>query len=670
MKKVLITSALLYANGPAHFGHIAGAYLPADIYARFARLFGCEVLFLSGSDEYGMPITLSAESAKRSPKEHVDFFHKINLDLFNKLSFSFDHFSRTTWEGHDQTVYEFFEDLKKNGYIEALDKDHLYSEKEQRFLADRYVVGTCPKCGYEKARGDECTSCGANYESLDLKNPRSKFTNSPLILKKSRHYYLRFDLFKDQLESWIQEKPWKENVLNFSKKYIEDLKPRAITRDSEWGVPIDLDDGTKKVFYVWFDAPIGYISAAKDWAMKKGKPDAWKDFWLDPETSLVQFIGKDNIPFHSVFFPAMTMGQNQPYKLVDQIPANEFLRLEGQKFSKSDGHFIDLDRFFEKYEADQIRYYLAANAPETSDADFVWKDFQSASNGDLLGKLGNFVHRVSVFSKKQLNGKIPEKPSSLNEEFIKELTSLWEKIAESYQGFHVRQSASFLMKIASLGNSYFNAKEPWKALKEGKGEEVKNTLYHCFFCMKILSVAAFPIIPQTAEKIWKILGYENSLASENWQKAFDLPLKSGFAILEPKVLFQKIEDEDIQKEQTMLQKEPEKTITPIKEPISFEQFSALDLRVGKILEVEKVPKSKKLLYLSVDIGSETRKVVSGIANAFEPTEILGKKILFVANLKPAKIMGLLSEGMILAAGEGSELELPSIQNMPVGSVVS
>jgi methionyl-tRNA synthetase len=359
-EKILITSALPYANGQLHFGHIAGAYLPADCYARFARLQGSDVLYICGSDEYGIAITLSADLAGRSPQAHVDLFHAINKDLFAQLNFSFDHFSRTTWKGHVPTVQQFFLDLLAHGYIEERVTDQLYSPQDNRFLADRYVVGTCPKCGFTEARGDECQRCGSSYEATDLKNPRSKLTNAPLVLKATKHWFLLFDRFKDQLTQWLAEKNWKANVRNFAQSYIDDLKPRAITRDGEWGIPIPLPGTEGKVLYVWFDAPIGYISATQEWAQLNGKPDAWKDYWLDPETTYVQFIGKDNIPFHAVFFPAMEMGQNQPYKKVDQLPANEFLNLEGRQFSKSDGWTIDLADFFQNFTADQIRYTLAA----------------------------------------------------------------------------------------------------------------------------------------------------------------------------------------------------------------------------------------------------------------------------------------------------------------------
>ncbi len=467
-KRVLITSALPYANGQLHFGHIAGAYLPADCYARFQRLQGSDVLYICGSDEYGVAITLSAEMAGRTPQEHVDHFHAINKDLFQKLHFSFDHFSRTTWPGHIPTVQQFFLDLLKNGYIEEKVTEQLYSTQDKRFLADRYVVGTCPKCGFDRARGDECTKCGSSYEATDLKNPRSKLTNAPLVLKETKHWFLLFDKFKDQLSSWLAQKSWKPNVLNFAKSYVADLKPRAITRDGEWGVPIPLP-GTegpgaeRKVLYVWFDAPIGYISATQEWAQLKGDADAWKAYWLDPETTYIQFIGKDNIPFHAVFFPAMVMGQNLPYTCVNQLPANEFLNLEGRQFSKSEGWTIDLADFFIQFTADQIRYTLAANAPENQDSEFTWRDFQNRCNSELLGKYGNLANRLLVFIQNQCDGKM--QTAAPDAAFIKELHIKVEEAREAYDHFHLRKAAALVMEIAQLGNVYFDSHKPWALAK-------------------------------------------------------------------------------------------------------------------------------------------------------------------------------------------------------------
>ena len=542
-KRVLITSALPYANGQLHFGHIAGAYLPADCYARFQRLQGSDVLYICGSDEYGVAITLSAEIAGRTPEAQVDHFHAVNKDLFQKLHFSFDHFSRTTWPGHVPTVQQFFLDLLKNGHIEEKVTQQLYSPQDNRFLADRYVVGTCPKCGFENARGDECTRCGSNYEATDLKNPRSKLTNAPLVLKDTKHWFLLFDHFKDQLSQWLGEKPWKPNVLNFAKSYVADLKPRAITRDGEWGVPIPLPNTDGKVLYVWFDAPIGYISATKEWAELQKTPDAWKPFWLDPETTYVQFIGKDNIPFHAVFFPAMVMGQNQPYNLVHQLPANEFLNLEGRQFSKSEGWTIDLTDFFSQFTADQIRYTLAANAPENQDSEFTWRDFQNRCNSELLGKYGNLANRLLVFIQNQCAGKTPsEAPDSA---FIKQLHSKVEEARAAYEHFHLRKAAFLLMEIAQMGNVYFDTHKPWSLAKTPETRpQMEKVLSTCLECLKCLALVSLPIIPEAAQKLWQMIGEKSQLSQQNWDEVIQNNLLQK-TLPKPEVLFKRVEDSQI-----------------------------------------------------------------------------------------------------------------------------
>jgi len=680
-QKILITSALPYANGPLHFGHIAGAYLPGDCYARFQRLKGNDVLYICGSDEYGVAITLSADLAHRTPKEHVDLFHAINKDFFKQLHFSFDHYSRTTWPGHVPTTQDFYRSLEKKGLIEEKTENHLYSEQEKRFLADRYVIGTCPKCGYEEARGDECQRCAASYEATDLKNPRSKITGSPLVLKPSNHLYLRFDRFKEPLAAWIKEKKWKENVVHFAMRYIDDLKPRAITRDSEWGVPVP--GYPNKVFYVWFDAPIGYISATKEWAQKTGHPERWEDYWCDPKTKLVQFIGKDNIPFHAVFFPAMLMGQDIPYKLPDEIPANEFYLLEGRQFSKSEGWYIDLKEFFTKYTADQARYAIAANAPETADSEFSWRDFQMRCNAELLGKFGNFVHRVLVFIKQHAQAQVPLRGELLetDQKFLHQMKTLVDAASDSFESFHLRKASQILMELAQLGNAYFDFKKPWQLLKDpSQKSSLATTLSCCIECIKNLALLASPIVPDSAQKIWNLLGFHSELAKGNWDAIQKEMVPVGQKLPEPTVLFRKVEDEEIEEQIAKLGKmnKPLKeavvtipsTYSALKNSISFDQFEALDLRVGQVLEAVKVPKSKKLLKLLVDLGFEKRTIVSGIALSYEPEALIGKKLVIVANLLPATIMGIESQGMVLAAHSDSSLELPHIQHLVPGSVVS
>lgn len=550
-RKILITSALPYANGPLHFGHIAGAYLPADCYARFQRLQKNDVLYICGSDEYGVAITLSADLAGRTPKEHVDIFHNVLKSFFETLNISFDHYSRTTSKYHKEPVQQFFLDLLKNRYIEERVTDQLYSEEDKRFLADRYVTGECPKCGFSPARGDECPSCGASYEATDLIQPRSKLTGASLTKRPTKHWFLLLDKFKDRLLEWIEKKNWKSNVANFAKGYIQEMHPRAITRDSEWGVPVPLPGTEGKVLYVWFDAPIGYISSTMEWADQSGDPNKWKDYWCNPQTELVHFIGKDNIPFHAAVFPAMTMGQDQPYKLVDQLPANEFYQLEGKQFSKSEGWTIDLDDFFTKYTPDQIRYSIAANAPETGDSEFSWKDFQSRCNADLVGKYGNLVNRILVFAGKQCEGKIPERGDlqEVDLVFLNGIKTIAQNACEHYENFHLRKAAQSVMDLAQHGNAYFDHKKPWKdAKEEGRRQAMETTLACCFECLKVLALISFPIIPVTAEKVWRLLGYTSPLAQADWNGVIETPIPSGQTILAPQILFQKIEDQQIEQE--------------------------------------------------------------------------------------------------------------------------
>lgn len=690
-QKILITSALPYANGPLHFGHIAGAYLPADCYARFQRLMQNDVLYICGSDEYGVAITMSAELAGRDPKTHVDLFHRINREFFDVLQISFDHYSRTTWEGHIETTQQYFRDLLANGYIEERVTEQLYSEADNKFLADRYVEGTCPRCGYDNARGDECTRCGASYDATDLKNPRSKITQALLVLRPTKHWFLLLDKFKEQLKSWIETKDWKQNVIHFIKDYIDHMHARAITRDSTWGIPIPLSGTEGKVLYVWFDAPIGYISATKEWALSIQQPDRWKDYWLDPKTKLVQFIGKDNIPFHASIFPAMTMGQNQPYKLVDELPANEFYILEGKQFSKSDGWTIDLEHFFEQFTSDQIRYAIGSNAPETSDSEFLWKDFQNRCNSELLGKYGNLVNRILIFIESRCEGKNPSHVDlePIDVEFINNIQTLVVQAADSYQQFKVRRASSVVMELAQLGNVYFDQKRPWADAKDPATHGRMNaTLSCCLECLKSLALISSPIIPTAAEKVWQMLGFTKTMLELGWEKISHEKIPAGQPIRHPEILFKKVEDEQmaieierlqrllVAKEQAASKQEGKSggsgkvEIPPLKPQVAIGDFQALDLRVATVLKAEPVPKSKKLLRLEVDIGLEKRTIVAGIATSYFPESLIGKKIVVVANLQPATIMGIESQGMVLAAKSGELCEVLSPNDPPSGSVVS
>ncbi|MFZ4100015.1 MAG: methionine--tRNA ligase, partial [Chlamydiia bacterium] len=553
-ERILITAALPYANGALHFGHFAGAYLPADIYARFERLQGHEVLFICGSDEYGVAVTLSAEAAGRKPQQHVDEFHAVNRQLFEQLGISVDHFGRTTAPGHAELTQQFFLDLLKNGFIEERDSQQLYSVQEGRFLADRYVVGTCPKCGYPQARGDECPSCGGSFEATDLKEPRSKISGSALELRPTRHWYLRFDLLQGRLQEWFGQKKWKNNVLQFARHYIEDLKPRAITRDLSWGIPVPLEGAQDKVFYVWFDAPIGYLSITQEWARLQGTPDRWKEFWLEPSTRLVQFIGKDNIPFHAIFFPAMCMGQNLPVKLVDELPANEFYQLEGRQFSKSEGWTIDLANFIQSYGIDPTRYMLAATAPEHADSEFTWREFQLRCNSELLGKFGNLAQRVLVFAQQHCDGKVPEEGQlePIDLEFLHQCEQLTAQAAEEYRHFKVREATQTLMALAQLGNGYFDANKPWQAIKQNKMERVTTTIRCCLECLKLMALVSDPIMPATAQSLWQMLGLPNRLSDLSWKEIVALDFRAGRALGSPQHLFRKIEDVQIEGETAKL----------------------------------------------------------------------------------------------------------------------
>lgn len=550
-ERVLITSALLYANGKVHFGHLAGAYLPADIFARFKRLCENDVLFVSGSDEYGIAITMAAEIENRTPSEQVEYYHRENESLFKKMNISFDHFSRTTSKKHDPIVQEFFLELLDKGFVEETTTKRLYSKAEDKFLADRYVIGTCPKCGYAEARGDECPKCGGSFEAEDLIAPLSKMTKSPLELKETSHFFLRCDLFKEELLGWIKKKNWKSSVVNFIKPYIEDLRPRAITRDMKWGVKLPLEGREDKVFYVWFDAPIGYITAVKEWGDINGKEDSVETYFQNPDTKLVQFIGKDNIIFHSVIFPSMLMGQTKKYNLVHDLPANEFLNLEGKQFSKSNNWTIDLGDFLESYSVDALRYTLAANAPENSDSEFTWKDFQRRVNGDLVGKFANFIHRTLTFVYSKVDGKVPSPTeySAEDDTFFDEMNLKIKQIEESYNTYGVRHACSLIMDLAALSNAYFDHKKPWALIKNKEtASELNNALYLSLMAAKALALSALPVMPETAYKILHMLNIDGNVEALSWDELKDMQLVPGSLIHKPEILFNKVEDEQIESE--------------------------------------------------------------------------------------------------------------------------
>ncbi len=542
--RVLITAALPYANGPLHFGHIAGAYLPADVYARFCRLLGKDVLYICGSDEYGIAITLNAERMNMGYQDYVDMYHKMHKETFARLGISFDFFSRTTNPYHKDIVQAFYSQLKANGYIENHISDQLYSEEEDRFLADRYVEGTCPKCGFERARGDECLKCGAEYEATDLLHPKSKISGASLVLKKTEHSYLHLERLIEPLLEFVGVLELRDHMRKFVTDYVKNLRPRAITRDLSWGISVpDMD---KKVFYVWFDAPIGYISATKDWAHSISSPDAWRPYWLQEDTYYVQFVGKDNVPFHAVIFPAMELGQDIAYKKVDSLISSEFYLLEGAQFSKSEGNFIDIEEFLQEHSVDKLRYVLSATSPETSDSEFTLEDFKARCNADLVGKFGNFINRVLAFAEKNGFTTLPFVAERLHESditFLEGIRRLVAEMQEHYAHFSLRQATSTLMELASLGNAYFNDQAPWKLIKSGDRDRVATILFCSCYCQKVLALCAYPIMPGTACKIWKMLSPNThgscleDRAQNLWSEEFLNPQNASFSLSSPELLF-------------------------------------------------------------------------------------------------------------------------------------
>ncbi|EGK69361.1 methionyl-tRNA synthetase [Chlamydia abortus LLG] len=544
--RVLITSALPYANGPLHFGHIAGAYLPADVYARFRRLLGDDVLYICGSDEYGIAITLNAERAGMGYQEYVNMYHKIHKDTFDKLGILIDFFSRTTNPFHKKLVQDFYTELQSKGLIENQISLQLYSEEENRFLADRYVEGTCPKCGFDGARGDECQKCGADYEATDLVHPRSKLSGSQLVLKETEHAFLHLERMVEPLLAYIDTCYLPEHIRKFVTDYIKNLRPRAITRDLSWGIPVP--DFPNKVFYVWFDAPIGYISGTMDWAASLNTPEAWKDFWLEDSTEYVQFIGKDNIPFHAAIFPAMELGQSIPYKKMDALVSSEFYLLEGCQFSKSEGNYIDIDTFLDTYSLDKLRYVLAATAPETSDSEFTFMDFKTRCNSELVGKFGNFIHRVLAFSEKNGFKELAYSANLLEDQdkqFLDRAQQIVRDAQEHYSQYSLRKACCAIMELAALGNVYFNDQAPWKLLKEGLSHRVEAVLFCACYCQKLLALISYPIIPGTAWEIWRMLSPKSlqldSLDKDRvvdlWNREFLNFSEEVFSLTAPQLLF-------------------------------------------------------------------------------------------------------------------------------------
>ncbi len=694
-KRYTITAALPYTNGPVHIGHLAGVYVPADIYARYLRLKGNDVAYICGSDEHGVPITIKAKKEGITPQEVVDKYHGIIKKSFENFGISFDNYSRTSAKIHHETASEIFKKLYDNGKFLEETNQQLYDEEANQFLADRFVVGTCPKCGYEESYGDQCENCGTSHNATDLINPKSAITGNTPSLKETKHWFLPLDQYQDWLKEWIVEghaKDWKPNVLGQVKSWIDDgLRPRAVTRDLDWGIPVPVKGAEGKVLYVWFDAPIGYISSTKEWAAREGKD--WEPYWKDSDTKLVHFIGKDNIVFHCIIFPSILKAEGS-YILPDNVPANEFLNLEDNKISTSKNWAVWLHEYLEDFpdKQDVLRYALTANAPETKDNNFTWKDFQARNNNELVAIFGNFINRVLVLTHKYYNGQVPPAGvlSDKDEDTLMLLKKYPQIISKSIERYRFREALMELMNLARLGNKYLADEEPWKVIKEDP-ERVKTIINIALQIATALSILSEPFLPFTSKKLKEILrlneerGTNDVVISSNNEIATTqknesrndnvIPtergtsdeesltwndvstknnlLPAGHQIGKAELLFAKIEDAEIQLQLDKLEASKKanelanKVTEPQKDTIEFDDFTKLDIRVGTILEAVKIPKTKKLLQLKVDVGIDVRTIVSGIAESFSVEEIIGQKVTVLVNLAPRKLRGVDSQGMIL-----------------------
>jgi len=682
-KRYTITAALPYTNGPIHIGHLAGVYVPADIYSRYLKMRGEDVVFVCGSDEHGVPITIKAKKEGISPQDVVDKYDGIIRKSFQDFGIEFDNYSRTSGKTHHETASAFFKKLYEEGkFIEEV-TEQLYDDEAQQFLADRFVVGTCPKCGYEGSYGDQCEKCGTSHNATDLINPKSAITGNVPALKETRHWFLPLDQYEPWLKEWIldgHKKDWKSNVYGQCKSWIDDgLRPRAVTRDLDWGIPVPVKGGEGKVLYVWFDAPIGYISATKEWAERENKD--WEPYWKDEDTKLVHFIGKDNIVFHCIIFPTMLKAEGS-YILPDNVPANEFLNLEGNKLSTSKNWAVWLHEYLEDFpgKEDVLRYVLTANAPETKDNDFTWKDFQQRNNSELVAIFGNFINRVAVLTHKYYDGKVPAAAElkEIDEQTLAELKAYPSVIASSIEKYRFREAQAEMMNVARLGNKYLADEEPWKTIKTDEAR-TETVMYVALQIAAALATLCKPFLPFTSAKLNKMLVLEDANFDWNSISSEKALLKEGHQIDKAELLFSKVEDEEIQKQLDKLEATKkanaaeDKVVEPQKEIATFDDFTKLDLRVGTIVEAEKMPKTKKLLVLKVDTGIDVRTIVSGIAESFKPEDIIGKKVTVLVNLAPRKLRGTMSEGMILMT-ENAEGKLifvnPDEEKMNNGTVIS
>lgn len=662
-KRYLITSALPYANGPVHIGHLAGVYIPSDIYTRYLREKGVEVISVCGSDEHGVPITIKARQENTTPQAVVDKYNSIIKDSFEKFGISFDIYSRTTSKVHYQTASEFFRNLYDKGVFIEKTTEQYYDEEVKQFLADRYITGTCPHCSNDRAYGDQCEKCGTSLNPTDLIDPKSTLSGSKPVLKATKHWFLPLDKFQPDLEKWIlqEHKEWKTNVYGQCKSWLDQgLQPRAVSRDLDWGVPVPVEGSEGKVLYVWFDAPIGYISATKECTPE------WEKYWKSPDTRMIHFIGKDNIVFHCIIFPAMLKAEGS-YILPDNVPANEFLNLEGDKISTSRNWAVWLHEYLEEFpgKQDVLRYVLTANMPETKDNDFTWKDFQTRNNSELVAILGNFINRAMVLTQKYFDSKIPAAAEILDydKETIAEIPRIKQAIESNLEEFRFREALKEAMNLARLGNKYLADTEPWKMYKQDP-ERVATILNISMQITANLAILLEPFLPFTADKIRKMIDF----ADNKWEHAGSANLlKAGHKLNQPELLFDKIEDETINVQLAKLQATKEANaqkqvvnVQPQKDAVSYDDFSKMDIRIGKVLEAERVPKTQKLMKLKVDTGIDTRTLVSGIAEHFTPEQVVGRQVSILVNLEPRSIKGIESHGMILMA-EDADGKLKFVQ---------
>ena len=652
-KRHLVTAALPYANGPIHIGHLAGVYVPADIYCRYLRLKGEDVKFVCGSDEHGVPITIKARHEGVTPQQIVDKYHGMIRDAFERFGISFDIYHRTTNPIHYQTASEFFKTLFDKGEFIEKTTQQFFDEEAGQFLADRYIIGTCPRCNFENAYGDQCEKCGSSLSPDELINPRSTISGNKPVLKETRHWYLPLDKYEPFLRKWILEdnKHWKSNVYGQCKSWLDGgLEPRAVTRDLDWGIPVPIEGAEGKVLYVWFDAPIGYISATKDLTKD------WEVYWKDPETKMVHFIGKDNIVFHCIIFPAMLKAEGS-YILPDNVPANEFLNLEGEKISTSRNWAVWLHEYLDDFKdkQDVLRYVLCASAPETKDNDFTWKDFQARNNNELVAILGNFVHRSLVLTHKYFDGRVPPliTPDDYDNEVLGEIIKIRKLVESNLENFRFREALKETMNLARLGNKYLADREPWILIRTDK-EKTGSVLNVALQISANLSALIEPFLPITSGKLIEYLNMDPVKWSEIGNTKV---LEAGHELRESKLLFEKIEDNVIQEQLDKLARIKKMNesaaagLEPAKNQVTYDEFSTMDIRIGKILSAEKVPKTDKLLKLTIDTGLDTRTIVSGIAEYFKPEDLQGKQVCVLANLAPRNIKGIESRGMILLAEE-------------------